>query len=941
MSSFRWLHLSDFHIGKDNYGQIKLFQYILEHIEERKLQGCIPDAVFITGDIAHKGSEEQYTLFCEEFLLPLMEVYDNDLSKIYIIPGNHDLDRKQCKLAAQSLYDVLNGRQPDFFDATEEGLRRRKEIFNRFTFFKKFSEEKWCFPAKGIFEEKGYFQDSISRDGKKIGIIGLNTAWLCNSDEDREKLSPGKYILEEALNAAKDCDYKFVLGHHPLSWLHSEQRQQISTLLGKHKAMYLHGHMHKNSGEYALAYNTGFLTLQCGAAFQAREDEVYYNSLQWGELDFDDDSIRITPKRWSAFNQKFISDSSEKYPDVYKEPGTDSWVFPYSLPILSIKSKEKEQIKVPEGWHFIDRAFIQQRKKRPSDEEILKFFDGKEPSYSEAFSSLIPVREVVPRLKEEFVKCSAEDSIKCTLISGAGGEGKTTVFLQTIRMLVEEEGWNALVLRQTEKNMQLYERQILNFTREGNWIIAVDNCFPVAEELFELLRSVSAGKRQSVHFLLCARDTDWSNSGAKKLAWDSVSSYSTCRLRGIGEEDAERIVTAWQQMGDRGMGKLKNLSLNEAKEKLILCSRDEETKNEPDEGAFLGAMLATRYGDELQNHIRSMLLRLQAVSLAHTHEQETLLDAFAYIVAMHSEKLFFLSKTILARIYNYELKDVKKYILGPLGEEAASAVSGDIIYVRHFSIARAARKILEEAFQFDFDELYINLAVVAVQIKENGEFVESFAKWKFISEHFFSKNNTLAIRLDKKILNINESDPFMIVHLSKLYRKVGQPEMALPLFQNVNYTIDHRPFFCEWAIVEAHTGNRASSICLSAIALSDKADKKWIDASNACMNLYSITITFQELFYQYKNERYFWAARAAEKLGERIDKGDADIQKLIRTSQEKYKRAGLKEKKFDLMKCLLRGISDAYEQKETDFKEWIPKIQSLEYKQLLRLAGLS
>lgn len=41
------------------------------------------------------------------------------------------------------------------------------------------------------------------------------------------------------------------------------------------------------------------------------------------------------------------------------------------------------------------------------------------------------------------------------------------------------------------------------------------------------------------------------------------------------------------------------------------------------------------------------------------------------------------------------------------------------------------------------------------------------------------------------------------------------------------------------------------------------------------------------------------------------------------------------------MKCLLRGISDAYEQKETDFKEWIPKIQSLEYKQLLRLAGLS
>lgn len=73
----------------------------------------------------------------------------------------------------------------------------------------------------------------------------------------------------------------------------------------------------------------------------------------------------------------------------------------------------------------------------------------------------------------------------------------------------------------------------------------------------------------------------------------------------------------------------------------------------------------------------------------------------------------------------------------------------------------------------------------------------------------------------------------------------------------------------------------------------------------------------------------------------RIDKKDADIQKLIRTSGEKYKKAGITEETFDLEKRLRNGITAAYEQKETDFKEWIPKIQSLEYKQLLRLAGLS
>lgn len=66
MGNFRWLHLSDFHIGKDNYGQIKLFSYLLEHIKERKNSGWIPDAVFITGDIANKGKEADYETFEKE-----------------------------------------------------------------------------------------------------------------------------------------------------------------------------------------------------------------------------------------------------------------------------------------------------------------------------------------------------------------------------------------------------------------------------------------------------------------------------------------------------------------------------------------------------------------------------------------------------------------------------------------------------------------------------------------------------------------------------------------------------------------------------------------------------------------------------------------------------------------------------------------------------------
>jgi hypothetical protein len=51
----RWLHLSDFHVGMDDYGQRKLFSNICDHIERKAKKGYIPDFVFLTGDLANKG----------------------------------------------------------------------------------------------------------------------------------------------------------------------------------------------------------------------------------------------------------------------------------------------------------------------------------------------------------------------------------------------------------------------------------------------------------------------------------------------------------------------------------------------------------------------------------------------------------------------------------------------------------------------------------------------------------------------------------------------------------------------------------------------------------------------------------------------------------------------------------------------------------------------
>ena len=61
--AIRWLHLSDFHVGMDDYAQRKLFAEIIREIRSRIDGGEGPDFVFVTGDLANTGVEGQYANF--------------------------------------------------------------------------------------------------------------------------------------------------------------------------------------------------------------------------------------------------------------------------------------------------------------------------------------------------------------------------------------------------------------------------------------------------------------------------------------------------------------------------------------------------------------------------------------------------------------------------------------------------------------------------------------------------------------------------------------------------------------------------------------------------------------------------------------------------------------------------------------------------------------
>lgn len=227
--TIHWLHLSDFHVGKDGYATRKMFDYILAHVGKRKEEGFMPDLLFLTGDLANKGLASEYETFWLEFVSPLQELIGGEIGqRTFAVPGNHDVDR--TKHTAFSREEISKA-DSHYLDPTKEGVRLRGEMLT--PRLKSYLDND-CSPTKGAFASlDGAFAHCLTIQGHEVGIVGINTAWLSKDDKDERQLTPGKPLLENALNAIDHTKLRIVLGHHPIDWFRLDQQKPIKSVLGQ------------------------------------------------------------------------------------------------------------------------------------------------------------------------------------------------------------------------------------------------------------------------------------------------------------------------------------------------------------------------------------------------------------------------------------------------------------------------------------------------------------------------------------------------------------------------------------------------------------------------------------------------------------------------------------------------------------------------------------
>jgi hypothetical protein len=489
--------------------------------------------------------------------------------------------------------------------------------------------------------------------------------------------------------------------------------------------------MHRGRSRYEEGGRYPFLTLQSGACFQARENDKWVNRFLWCELDPTSHEIYIEPLQWSGDHQSWALDGTA-FPERYRRG--DRWVL--SLPTLAptqpgrtvAPSPETRPLQTPTGWALMTVEDLKGRKVELTDEQVLSYFDGRAPIWREALAPQIPRREIVHKLVNDLETARREEKLSVILLTGAAGEGKTTALLQTVCDLVNSNtDWR--ILWRYDPIAPLPSEFLARLPSNGIWLVVSDDAEVITRRVFEAAQALNLAGRKNVHFFLCCRDTDWNAVGGENLDWKHYVLFVKESLRGLSPGDARQVVTAWSAYHKEGLKALDGLKLDDAASQLLAAAKSEEISHH--EGTFFGAVLQVRWGEDLKSHIDNLLHKLQVHPIGGGR---TLKDAFAYIAALHAENLPILSKEVLAAVLQITPNDLKRIVLVKLGEEAAIATTGRLVFTRHRAIADSALQILSERFDVDLDEIYVDLIQSAIRtFLEGTYYVPNMGEWNYLS----------------------------------------------------------------------------------------------------------------------------------------------------------------------------------------------------------------
>lgn len=261
-----WLHVSDFHFrAGDPYDRDVVLRALIRSVQRFRERGRAPDLIFATGDIGHSGKDGEYEL-ATRFFDDLIAAAGLDRHRLFLVPGNHDVDQTRGVGLARTLGSREEADAYFSPDVALHHLSSKQAAFLRwykryFEGIRSLPEDSSCGPV-----------EAIEVRGGKIGILPINSALFCQDDNDHAKLWVGRRCLDVAIEGLVKLGAALhvVLLHHPLDWLHDIERSNIKAKLQANVDFMLRGHLHESGVEDIGTPQGQALHLAAGACYQTR-----------------------------------------------------------------------------------------------------------------------------------------------------------------------------------------------------------------------------------------------------------------------------------------------------------------------------------------------------------------------------------------------------------------------------------------------------------------------------------------------------------------------------------------------------------------------------------------------------------------------------------------------------------------------------------------------
>lgn len=312
MSEFQILHISDLHINsQENFDRSVVLDPLLLRVKKDLRPDLKPEIVVVTGDIAYSGIKQEYEL-AKNFFDDLLKTLKLSNDALFIVPGNHDVHRKKYRPSETPSFKDMKA-----LDDELENEEYRKDLFKGMDDYFNFIEKHYPHLKSEHKRFIPFVHSYTATCGEKIGLVGLNSAWMCRKSDDKGKIAIGRYQVKMAMDELKrqkevskhELDIVINIFHHPLSWLWPDDMEICRNYFNIEEwhgqtcmpaPILLFGHSHAAEGGYLNDYHGQIYQFQAGGAYIGSESsEPYFNRFQYITFDWENNKIMLDFRRFN------------------------------------------------------------------------------------------------------------------------------------------------------------------------------------------------------------------------------------------------------------------------------------------------------------------------------------------------------------------------------------------------------------------------------------------------------------------------------------------------------------------------------------------------------------------------------------------------------------------------------------------------------------------